>query len=191
MLRTAGFSDPVIDSALTFRLTLEAMARPGRVQQLAALPSPPGRLSPTAAAVALSLVDGDALAWLSPALRTDALNAYLRFHTGAAPTTDPARAAFAFGDWASLSGVAFPIGTPEYPDRSTTLVIEVEHLAAGGSLRLTGPGIAEAHCLETDLPRDFWAMRAAHNAAFPLGRDVILTCGDRLAALPRTTRAEV
>jgi alpha-D-ribose 1-methylphosphonate 5-triphosphate synthase subunit PhnH len=191
MLRTAGFAETVIDSALTFRLTLEAMARPGRVQRLSAVPCPPDPLSPAAAAVALTLVDGDASAWLSPALRTDALDAYLRFHTGAAPTTDPARAAFALGDWASLSGVAFPIGTPEYPDRSTTLIVEVGHLAIGGNLRLTGPGIAAAHTLETDLPGDFWSMRAAHHAAFPLGRDVILTCGDRLAALPRTTRAEV
>lgn len=190
MAGTTGFADPVIDAATTFRAVLEAMARPGRVHRLDAMPVPPAPLTPAAAAVALTLVDGDAKAWLAPALRTAAVDAYLRFHTGAGPSTDPASAAFAFGDWTALAGEPFPAGTPAYPDRSTTLVVAVARLKAGGGVRLTGPGIAEAHHLDTDLPPDFWQWRADRHADFPVGHDVILTCGDSIAALPRTTRAE-
>lgn len=190
MVETAGFAAPVHDSARAFRQILEAMARPGRVFRLAATPVPPPPLSPAAAAVALSLVDGDAPAWLAPDLRSPAIDGFLRFHTGAAPTTEAARAAFAFGPWAALADKAFSRGSPEYPDRSTTLVIAVARLEAGSGVVLRGPGIADVHRLDTDLPRDFWARRAAAATAFPMGFDVILTCNASVAALPRTTVAE-
>ena len=38
------------------------------------------------------------------------------------------------------------------------------------------------------LPADFPAQWAVNNAQFPRGVDVVLCAGDRLAALPRTTR---
>lgn len=191
LAQTTGLADLVLDAARVYRLTLEAMARPGRVQTLSVTLAPPEGLSPAAAALAMTLVDGTAPAWLAEPLRSLDIKDYLRFHTGADPAIDPGRAAFAFGTWGDLQDQAFPLGSPEYPDRSTTLVIEVGSLAANRGIRLTGPGIAEAHHLDTDLPPAFWAMRAEHHGRFPLGRDVILTCGDRLAALPRTTRAEI
>ena len=40
------------------------------------------------------------------------------------------------------------------------------------------------------LPGGFWAQRTALAPLFPRGLDVVLTCGGRLAALPRTTRTE-
>ena len=190
MVETAGFSAPVHDSARVFRQILEAMARPGRVFRLAETPVPPPPLSPAAAAVALSLVDGDAPAWLAPDLRSPAIDNFLRFHTGAAPTADASRAAFAFGPWAALASQTFSLGSPEYPDRSATLLIAVARLEAGRGVALRGPGIADVHRLDTDLPGDFWAFRAEAAAGFPMGFDVILTCNDSVAALPRTTVAE-
>jgi len=90
---------------------------------------------------------------------------------------------------------AFDLGSDEYPDRSATLVVEVAGLAAGKSggtaLTLSGPGIAGSAALTVDrLPDGFQAQRTALAPLFPRGLDVVLTCGDRLAALPRTTRAE-
>ena len=52
--------------------------------------------------------------------------------------------------------------------------------------RLTGPGIVREARLS--LPETA-AFRANH-ARFPLGFDCFLTCGDRLAGLPRSTRVE-
>lgn len=53
---------------------------------------------------------------------------------------------FALGSWAALAPQTdFAIGTPEYPDRSATLIVEVDALTTE-SARLTGPGIeSEAH----------------------------------------------
>ena len=53
----------------------------------------------------------------------------------------------------------------------------------GDGAVLTGPGIADAARLS--LP-DVAAFRA-NRALFPLGLDFFFTCGDRLAALPRST----
>jgi alpha-D-ribose 1-methylphosphonate 5-triphosphate synthase subunit PhnH len=176
-------------AARHFRLILEAMARPGRVFDLApAKPQPP--LGAAAVAVACALIDTDAPAWVAPAWRSEALEAFLRFETGAASVSDPSACAFGFGDWPALTGNAFSLGTPEYPERGASLVIEVPTLHEGTGVHLTGPGIETVHRLDAGLPADFWEARADNHAQFPLGWDAILTCGTRLAALPRTTRAE-
>ncbi len=185
-----GFADPVRDAAATFRAALEALARPGRIAAVGAGLPPPAPLSPAAAAAILTFVDADAPLWLPAALRGGPAEAFLRFHTGPAPAA-PEQAAFAYGRWEDIAPAldALPAGTPEFPHRSATLILEVGRLTAEAGPRLTGPGIATEARLDAGLPAAFWAARAAQ--PFPLGRDAFLCCADRLAALPRSTRAEV
>jgi len=90
---------------------------------------------------------------------------------------------FAVGKWDALAPLAvYPLGTSEYPDRSATLIVECSELAASGAT-LTGPGIEETATLSLPELEAFQANRTL----FPLGLDFILTCGERLAALPRST----
>ena len=182
---------PALDAARDFRALLEAMARPGRVMDLAAGRAPPGPLSPAAAAAALTLSDADAPIWLPEALRGGDAEAFLRFSCSAAPAERPEDAAFALGRWRALASALdrLPRGTAERPDRSATLIVEVDRLEAGRGVRLTGPGIDGETLLEAGLAPDFWTARAAD--AFPLGLDALLCAGGRIAALPRTTRAEM
>jgi alpha-D-ribose 1-methylphosphonate 5-triphosphate synthase subunit PhnH len=168
------------------------MARPGRTHRPPRpAQSAPG-LSAAATAVVLTLVDGDARLWAAPPLASPALEGWLRFWCGAAPEADPARAAFAVGRWSDLAaGGPWAQGTSAYPDRSATLIVEVDALTEGAGATLRGPGVETAHRLKVrGVDASFWADRAAARAAFPRGTDVILTAGDRLAALPRTLRAE-
>ena len=177
-----GFADPPVEAAHAFRAALRAMARPGTVHRVAGV-RPPVPLSPAAGALALTLADGDTPLWLGPSLGGEDVRAWLTFHTGApilAPGASPAEARFAFGRWEELPLAEFAVGTPEYPDRSATLVVEVD--ALGRAHRLTGPGIATEAWLTAPDPAFFRANRAL----YPLGLDVFLACGDRLAALPRT-----
>jgi alpha-D-ribose 1-methylphosphonate 5-triphosphate synthase subunit PhnH len=89
---------------------------------------------------------------------------------------------FAVGTWAALAPLsAFPVGTSEYPDRSTTLIVEQNELTAGALL--TGPGIKDTAGL--NLPET--AAFQTNRAMFPLGLDFVFTCGNQLAALPRST----
>lgn len=179
---TGGFADPAIEAAEAFRAVLQAMARPGRIARVAGA-APPPPCSPAAGVVLLTLVDADTPLHLAGRHDCAALRDWVRFHTGA-PLVGPAGAAFGLGDWAALGPLeAWPQGTPEYPDRSATLIVELPRLEAAGA-RLTGPGIRDAAALSLPEVAGF----AANAARFPLGLDFILTAGDRLAALPRTTK---
>ena len=186
-----GFADPVLDSQRTFRAVLDAMARPGTVCRLDRSPAVRAPLSPAAAAVCLTLVDLDTPLWLDQA--ASAASAYLRFHCGCPVVDDPAAAAFAL--WADAERLPdltrFAGGDAEYPDRSATLIVQVASLSGDGGRRLTGPGIdGTARLSVAGLHDAFWPAWAVNRSRFPLGFDVVLAAGDRLTALPRTTRVD-
>ncbi|MFT4150290.1 MAG: phosphonate C-P lyase system protein PhnH [Paracoccaceae bacterium] len=181
---TGGFAEPAVQSAQAFRAVLEAMARPGRIFTVAGA-TPPAPLSVAAGVVLLTLTDGTTPLHLAGAADCEAVRGWIAFHTGA-PLVSAGQAQFALGTWQALTPVArFPVGEPSYPDRSATLIVEVGRLEAQGP-RLTGPGIET----EARLSLPETAAFRANRALFPLGFDTILTCGDRLAALPRTTHVE-
>jgi alpha-D-ribose 1-methylphosphonate 5-triphosphate synthase subunit PhnH len=187
-----GFADPVDDAQRLFRLVLDALAQPGRIVTIDAPAAlPPGPLGRAAIGTALALLDFETPAWLDEA--AERARAHLRFHCNCPVAEVPDQAAFAFiGDPTTLPALdGFALGSDAYPDRSTTLVIEVAALSEDGRLNLSGPGIRERGWLGVaGLAADFWVERAALAPLFPRGIDLILTCGDRLAALPRTTRVE-
>lgn len=184
-----GFVDTVAGSQTAFRAVLAAMAEPGRVVVLPDLPAAPAGLSPAAAAVLLALADFETPLWLDT--QDEAIITYLRFETGAQIVAEPAAAAFALATRCDAlpEFELFAQGVPEYPDRSTTLVMQVAGLAVEGAdaLVLSGPGIAATTRLGvSSLPADFRARMAANRACFPLGLDIVLAAGDRVACLPRS-----
>jgi len=188
-----GFADPVFNAQAVFRAVLEAMARPGTLCRVEALVAPPAPLNPAAGAVLCALADADTPLWLDTGIaEASAVGRWLRFHTGAPLTEDPASAAFAvIGDAEALPDFAsFAQGTAEYPDRSCTLVLQVRDIRAEpGSFVLTGPGIdGSAPIAVEGLPADFAARWAENRRRFPLGVDVVLAAPDCVAALPRSVR---
>jgi alpha-D-ribose 1-methylphosphonate 5-triphosphate synthase subunit PhnH len=81
----------------------------------------------------------------------------------------------------------FSLGTPEYPDRSATLVLQVEGFGTGQRLLLSGPGIADMQSFSAQpLPPDFQTRIAANRALFPRGVDIIVVSPHAVAALPRS-----
>jgi alpha-D-ribose 1-methylphosphonate 5-triphosphate synthase subunit PhnH len=185
-----GFRDPVHDAQATFRAILDALAHPGRiVERPAALAgSAPAPLSDAGAAIALTLCDIDTPIWLDSGLAGCA--DYLRFHCGAPFAATPDGAHFAFvSDPRALPALdTFGLGSDEYPDRSTTVIVEVAGLRAGEGRTLSGPGIAgSARLAVAGLPDRFWKERDMLAVLMPRGLDVIFTCGPRMTAMPRTT----
>ena len=181
-----GLGQPVFEAQATFRLVMDAMARPGSRRRIEADVTAPGLAGPAQAALALTLCDADTPVWCSDA--SPMLGAWFAFHTGASLTTDPDQAAFAFVGSDGVAPEDLPLGSPDYPDRSATLVIEVRSLDEGERFRLRGPGV-DNHCdiVIDGLPEGFAAFRAANRALFPRGLDVVLTAGRDLVALPRST----
>ncbi|GAB5468048.1 MAG: phosphonate C-P lyase system protein PhnH [Rhodospirillales bacterium] len=177
-----GFADPAIAAARAFRAVMEAMARPGTIHSLGDA-APPAPLSPAAGAVLLTLCDGDTPLYLAGPLDRPELRAWIAFHSGA-PFVGPSHCLFALGRWQDLQPLsAYPLGTAEYPDRSATLIVEVESLVAEGH-SLAGPGIRDTASLS--LPEA--AAFEANHAHFPQGLDFLFTSAERIAALPRSTR---
>lgn len=191
MAIASAYSDPVHEAQRAFRATMNALARPGTIQPVTGLAEAPRPLGPVAAAVVLALVDFETSLYLDPAATTEETRAYLTFHSGARLTEDPSKANFAvIADPQALGDLSgFALGTDAYPDRSTTLILQVPALDAGRTFRLEGPGIkGEARLAVSGLPDGIAAALAANHALFPRGVDLVLASPHGVAALPRTTR---
>jgi alpha-D-ribose 1-methylphosphonate 5-triphosphate synthase subunit PhnH len=186
-----AFDDPALASQAVFRTVMEAMARPGLPRPLPSRLAVPPPLTPAAAAVALTLLDYETPFWLDQGLAAGEVAPWLTFHTGAPLTADGARATFALvSDPAALPPFdAFSPGSLEYPDRSTTLVVQVASFGQGEALDLCGPGIAGTRRFSAQpLPPDFRARLFANRDMFPRGLDLIFVSPDAVAALPRAIR---
>lgn len=190
---SSGFADPVFDAQSAFRTALNAMSYAGRPQTLPQSLKTPEPLGSAAGAVALALFDLDTPVWLDAAVGSAGVIDYLRFHCGAPITGRAADARFALiAGPQSMPGLSgFDIGEDRYPDRSATVIIEVQSLTEGPATRWTGPGIAgEITVSIAGVSETFWSQWAGNRELYPQGVDVIFTSGNRLIGLPRTIDVE-
>ncbi|MEL6688532.1 MAG: phosphonate C-P lyase system protein PhnH, partial [Pseudomonadota bacterium] len=128
-----------------------------------------------------------------PAFRTATVEGWFRFHCNCPLVEDGQQSGFAIADALSdaLDFYGFYIGDAKYPDRSTTLILQVENLEAGEEISLQGPGIPGTRKVNiSGLPDHFWTWRKDNHKEFQLGVDVMLTSGSKLLGLPRTTRRD-
>ena len=187
-----GFVDKVLSAQSTFRSVMDAMARPGTVQRIVPMAGSPGPMMRGTAAIALTLFDHDTPLWLDARMaeRSDVVK-WLKFHTGAPVVQDSSIASFALiSDGALLPALErFALGTNEYPDRSTTVILQVESLDSGRSFALRGPGIDGVATLQASIrPFDLFERLQFNEALFPRGIDLVLVADDAVVAIPRTTR---
>lgn len=202
-----GLAQPVQGTQQAFRTLLSAMSLPGRVMALDGVacagvqapasqhPEHPWGLAMTVSL--LTLLDPEAPLHLQSPLNSAAATAYFRFHCGAvlaepaaAPIVATRAADLQAGLWASLA-----LGSDEAPQLGATLLVEVpgldEHQPLSGAslLRLRGPGIQQQQALAVQgLPAGFWPWRQSLQCQAPRGVDLLLCCGARLAAIPRSTQ---
>lgn len=191
-LLEGGFADSVLQSGAAFRAVMAALANPGTVQNLVTPAPISDSMSAELVSVLLTLSDHDSPIWLDDVLRADtAVLEFVAFHAGAPLVSDPQKAVFAIaGEATRLPGLdQFNLGTQEYPDRSTTIVLAVPALHGGAALTLRGPGIKDTlHISPLGLPEDFRAQWAANRALFPRGVDLLLVADGQVMGLPRSTR---
>ncbi len=187
-----GFSDAIFDSQRVFRAALDVLSRPGTVGEIALSIDLPRGLHVAAGATLLALLDQDTRLWLSPSVPPDVAR-YLRFHTSCEQAVELAQADFALiahpGELPPLA--AFAQGTADFPDRSTTIVLQVSSFMEGERYVLSGPGIAGRSVITVPgLDADFGAGWNARRRSLPCGVDLFLAAGNQLVGLPRTTRIE-
>ena len=190
----AGFADPIRESQTAFRAIMEAFARPGTRADFGAILKPPSGLGTATATVALALFDFETQVWLDPVLRGTDAEAWIRFHCGCPLTTDPVQAAFAIvTDAAAAPSLgAFNLGDARYPDRSTTVILQVASLEGGEPATLTGPGIKDQVVIAPKgLPSGFWGQMQDNNAKYQFGVDVLIVSGPALVAVPRSSHIQI
>lgn len=103
-----GFQNAPHQSAQAFRSLMNAIARPGTIEDLAGA-SAPTPMSDAAAALLLALVDKDTPVHLAGSWDNAANREWIIFHTGA-PIVGPEHASFAVGDWEGLQPISrFPL----------------------------------------------------------------------------------
>lgn len=185
-----GFHDPVMESQAVFRLCLEALSRPCRPIDIGSdLPSL-GALTPATLSIVLALADYETRIWLDPKARAGGeIGNHIRFHTGASLCEDPGEADFAVVvDAVAMPPLsAFKQGTLDYPDNSTTLLMQVGRFHASGPT-FKGPGINGAIAFWADpLPQHFPGQIASNRRSFPCGVDMIFIAESQVAGLPRST----
>jgi alpha-D-ribose 1-methylphosphonate 5-triphosphate synthase subunit PhnH len=188
----AGFADKVLSAQSVFRSVMDAMARPGSIQRIASAAGEPATMMRGTAAIALTLFDHDTPIWLDAQMSATAdVAKWLKFHTSAPVVADSSIAGFALvGDSENLPSLdRFAFGSNEYPDRSTTLILQVESLTDGPVVELRGPGIDGSAALRASIqPRDLFERLTINATLFPRGIDVVLVHDDAIVAIPRTTR---
>jgi alpha-D-ribose 1-methylphosphonate 5-triphosphate synthase subunit PhnH len=185
-----AFRDPVFSAQSTFRAMLDAVARPGEIVPVQSQIDAPLPMTSAMAAIALAILDQDTPVWLDTALAaTPEVTAWIRFHTGASIVAMADQSAFAFvREQMRLPPLdAFNLGTAEYPDRSTTVIVHVDSWDGATHMNVSGPGIkGQRRLVAGPLPGDFQKKLASNRALFPRGVDLFLASDRAVAALPRS-----
>ena len=188
--------DEVLDAQEQFRLLLDCMARPGKINVLPDMDIlPPAGINKGGTLIALSLFNAD-VSFCSLADNSDEITAYLALNTGA--TVAEVNTA----DYIFLNGHQNPDlidgakhGNLSYPDESATLIIDVDKIAVEPFLNsikllLKGPGIETETVVfvEGINPRLLEAVKEL-NLEFPLGIDLMITDQqNNLICIPRSNR---
>ncbi|QDE47518.1 phosphonate C-P lyase system protein PhnH [Enterobacter hormaechei] len=178
-----AFTTAVRDAQQSFRRLLKAMSEPGVIvslHQLSGLAAAEPRLYQRAADAGGQRHPGMAVR----ALLNDIASQNLRFHTNAPLVEQPQQAVFAVAD-EQISHEqlnALSEGSAVAPETSATLILQVSSLSGGRMLRLTGQDRRRADG-RPQLPECIIHELTERPHPFPLGIDLILTCGERLLAI--------
>ncbi|MEM9569299.1 MAG: phosphonate C-P lyase system protein PhnH [Cyanobacteria bacterium P01_E01_bin.34] len=188
--RYPGFSNITFDAQQTFRGLLHALSHPGSVTKLGVQLGHPGELHPACAAACLTLLDIDTQVWVQPDFSSEVTD-WLVFHTGCRFVDRSREADFALVKQGQLlpSLTQFNWGTPEIPERSTTVLVQTNGFGANRSVDIQGPGIQTQQDIALgELPACFWSEWQENSLSYPLGIDMLWFCDRHVIGLPRTSR---
>ncbi|MCX8116420.1 MAG: phosphonate C-P lyase system protein PhnH [Desulfobacterota bacterium] len=185
-----GFSNPVFESQATFRQILKALSYPGRVVPMPAAQAAPNPLYPTTGAVCLTLLDLETPLWVDYGKTAEMVD-WLRFHCGCPIVEAPSLASFGIftKPGSEIDLEPFSPGEEEFPERSATLLIQVEGFISGTGRTFIGPGIRSQERIAIEgLTEAFWKAWDLNHHRYPLGIDVLFLSREAIVGLPRTTR---
>ena len=186
--------DEIFDAQAHYRLVLDSMARPGKINVMPAMElTAPAGLQAAGALVGFALLNAD----VSYYVEAYEVGRYLLVNTAARPeAVSEADYVFIDGSVSAELLRQIKVGTLPYPDEGATVVAAIDGLADEGeglALVISGPGVAgEKILVVKGLERTFFEVLTEINGEFPLGIDFILTDGERrIACIPRSSKVRV
>ncbi|MBZ4653819.1 MAG: phosphonate lyase system protein PhnH [Peptococcaceae bacterium] len=202
-VKETGFNI-VFDSQQVFRLLMDAMSRPGKINKLAdyGFTRIPSGFNPYVLALLKTLSD-NTVTFSIAGDRKEPWESYLEINTGAKlESVNQADFVVFQGPIFSQDILTIKRGTLEFPEDSATAIISVDSLgekedsiltAPASTFTMRGPGIKDFIILNIGgLDKRFGQALAEVNAIFPLGIDIIMVDVEgQLACIPRTTQVEV
>lgn len=174
-----------------FRVLLQAMARPGKVQPLQLqLQQEQKQAAGEQAllAVLATLVDGEvALADPQTMIKSSSWP-LLQAHQA-----EPGHADFIVCHGGQQPEVEPRLGSLSNPEQSATLILQVGSLSSGEcEFALSGPGVdGKIQCAVDKLHLDWLRRRQQWVANFPMGVDWLLVSDDSVMAIPRSSQLEM
>ncbi len=192
---SAGFENIQRDSQRIFRTVMDSFSRPGLLFEISPIvQASQGEGQSVAGTLLLALMESASSLYVSKNLHSTQWPSFLKFHTGCVLSQDSSHAQFIWiqemQDLPSLMNCA--LGSPEFPDQSCTLIIDVPAIHSPSTPRAgqvwSGPGIKEPLAVDImGLPKAFWVERQTLQNLYPCGVDVIFCTPSQIASLPRST----
>lgn len=195
-MQTELHYDTVFDAQQHFRLLLDSMARPGKINTF---PSsdilPPAGLNQGAALTGFALLNADTNYHIIGENRAD-IATYLLVNTAAQQVViDMADYIFLPENHDGVGLDDARTGTPVYPEDSATLIaaaelVSAEATAGALSITLKGPGVnGEAIAYIKGISPELLDYIKEQNSEYPLGIDLIITDRENnLLCIPRSNR---
>ena len=191
MTTMTGFAHPVFGTQLCFRKIVKAMSEPG---SLVTVPNVSGleSISSATAATLLTLTSHTTPLFIDPRIGNPLLLRTLCLHTNVpiATTLEEAYFVLLSGNPFSYDLMALSCGSEVEPEKSTTVIVEVDGMHDGPCLKLPGPGIKTHRIISPRLPGSVMNYLCNRPHAFPTGLDFLFTSGKKLFAIPRSTHVE-
>lgn len=184
----AGLSNPTHASQQAFRAMLKAMSEPATLVDID-VATAWENLNSASVGVLLTLCDQNTTLYFSDALHNESVIKSTQFHTQAV-VGEAHNAHFAFITSSEFDADDYYHGDETYPEHSATVIIQVDSLTDGQPLTLSGAGIETTKVIAPSISDALLAHYQRQTERYPLGIDTILTCGNQLMAIPRTTNVE-
>ncbi|CEA03538.1 Alpha-D-ribose 1-methylphosphonate 5-triphosphate synthase subunit PhnH [Jeotgalicoccus saudimassiliensis] len=174
-----------------YRQLVNASSRPGHIENIAEDVKNYSDFSDAALLTAMTLFDNE----ISFFSKDKTMRKELKVLTGAIPNKDHTTADFIVTKEADLKDEYFTEvmkGILISPEKSATLIIDVETVGEGTLYSLRGPGIKTETKVSLSLDSHWIKLRNDICKEFPLGIDLILTDKhNNTVIIPRTTKVEV
>jgi alpha-D-ribose 1-methylphosphonate 5-triphosphate synthase subunit PhnH len=188
--------DEVFDAQQQFRLLLDSMAHPGKINLLPDMDIvPPTGLNKGGALIAFALLNTD-VSFHASGANSEEISSYIALNTASQPISVN-DADFIFISGLHHEGILFgaKTGNLPYPEESATFVIDVEIMSPEAIddavlIILKGPGIkTEERVYIKGIDADLLAAVKEQNTEFPLGIDLMITDRqNRVICIPRSNQ---